>query len=104
VRPARTYFLDDACTNTVQVLRIYTGPASCGPLPPPRGGILYRDDPNNACVPRADVFRGGDEILAPLYQGAVGECSLVSRTNAKFYATTPVAATDLVEITTVVDP
>ena len=95
------YFRDAACTNAIEVLRVYRGPQGCAAVTKPAFArdVLGNLDP---CTAQQRIRAVGEPYAGPLFQSS-DSCDPVSLTNATFFevgATVPPAEFALAQVIT----
>jgi hypothetical protein len=100
-----TYYNSSACTTTVDVVELYTGPASCMPPTVPKFARKSVAPPPGSCTYSDEVHAITTPHVAAVYTGSPGACTVYTPSEYKLYNIGPVVPlTDFVGAAQVNDP
>jgi hypothetical protein len=100
----RTFYREATCTQTIDLVELDTGPASCGAPTVPKFARKYITPAAGSCQYGTQIYSVGAAYTGPVYED-YGSCQLYTPANAKLYSLGPeVPLTDFVTATTSIDP
>jgi hypothetical protein len=100
----RTLYRESTCTQTIDLVEVDSGPASCGAPTVPKFARKYVTPAPGSCNYGTQVFDVGAPYSGTVYED-FGTCQVYSPATAKLYSLgAPVPVTDFVTATTSIDP
>jgi len=100
-----TYYTSSSCATPVDVVEVYSGPASCMAPTVPKYARKYVSPAPGTCTYSTEVHAITTAHTSPVYTGVPGSCSVYTPFEAKLYNVGPIVpVTDFVGATIVADP
>jgi hypothetical protein len=86
---AQTYYTSSACTATIDLVEVQTGPSSCGAPAVPRFASKYLPQMGGTCSYNYEIHSVGAEVTGPVYTSD-GGCVVYQPSQTKLYQLGPV--------------